>query len=63
LKINLTQGEYTDMTPCCSESLFQRGSGISGTAKDSYSLNDFGYLADRKLQWKFVGGMEGPMAV
>jgi len=51
------------MTPCCGESLFEKGSGIPETAKDSYSLNDFGYLSDTRLQWKFVDGAEGPMAV
>ena len=51
------------MTPCCSFSLFEKGSSIADTAKDAYSLNDFGYLSDVNFQWKFVDGMEGPMAV
>ena len=63
MKLFLEQGEYIDMKPCCDSSLFEMGASIPDTAKDDWCLNDFGYFGGFAIQWKFVNGQEGPMAV
>lgn len=63
MNIILEQSDYTDMTPCCGSSLFEKGATVPDSARDDWGLNDFGYFEGFPLQWKFVNGFEAPMAV
>ena len=63
MNILLKKSDYVDMKTCCDTSLFEKGAGVPGSARDEWALNDFGYLEGFPIQWKFVGGFEAPMAV
>ncbi len=63
MNILFKQSDYIDMTPCCGLSLFEKGNAVPDSARDDWSLNDFGYFEGFPLQWKFVNGFEAPMAV
>lgn len=63
MNILLEKTDYADMTRCCGSSLFEKGAAVPDSARDDWSLNDFGYFDDFPIQWKLVKGFEAPMAV
>lgn len=63
MNILLEQSDYFDTTPCCGSSLFGKGAAIPASARDEWSVNDFGYFDVFPIQWRFAKGFEAPMAV
>jgi hypothetical protein len=61
MKLYLKQSHYKDETPCCANSLFERGKRKEGTARgDHIEVDDWAYL-DFPIKWVYVNGFEAPM--